>query len=213
MSHINGFGFIFALVMVVALAIFWRNFFIKIRLGKSIKWIALGYVAVLLLGAILTSISEPTAKQVSAEQRQQMDAYNKQLLQQFNNKKITIPEDNMWVQDVDTAEEYYIHENEEVRYKIVRSNKLTNTVEGKVYYLKYATKQMNLTGELPSLIIDEGENEVDIRRKDMPTVKVLTDRLDFIKDEGFQVDDVEGDVFQDVLVLLEVPKNLNVVKE
>lgn len=213
MSIINGFGFIFALVMVVALAIFWRNFFIKIRLGKSIKWIALGYVAVLLLGAILTSISEPTAKQVSAEQRQQMDAYNKQLLQQFNNKKITIPEDNMWVQDVDTAEEYYIHENEEVRYKIVRSNKLTNTVEGKVYYLKYATKQMNLTGELPSLIIDEGENEVDIRRKDMPTVKVLTDRLDFIKDEGFQVDDVEGDVFQDVLVLLEVPKNLNVVKE
>lgn len=213
MSIINGFGFIFALVMVVALAIFWRNFFIKIRLGKTIKWIALGYVAVLLVGAILTSISEPTAKQVSAEQRQQMDAYNKQLLQQFNNKKITIPEDNMWVQDVDTAEEYYIHENEEVRYKIVRSNKLTNTVEGKVYYLKYATKQMNLTGELPSLIIDEGENEVDIRRKDMPTVKVLTDRLDFIKDEGFQVDDVEGDVFQDVLVLLEVPKNLNVVKE
>ena len=128
MSIINGFGFIFALVMVVALAIFWRNFFIKIRLGKTIKWIALGYVAVLLVGAILTSISEPTAKQVSAEQRQQMDAYNKQLLQQFNNKKITIPEDNMWVQDVDTAEEYYIHENEEVRYKIVRSNKLTNTV-------------------------------------------------------------------------------------
>ena len=64
-----------------------------------------------------------------------------------------------------------------------------------------------------STFFDEGENEVDIRRKDMPTVKVLTDRLDFIKDEGFQVDDVEGDVFQDVLVLLEVPKNLNVVKE
>ena len=213
MSHISVFGFIFLIVLVLVVALVSRKLFIKIRLGKSIKWIALGYVAVLLLGAILTSISEPTAKQVSAEQRQQMDAYNKQLLQQFNNKKITIPEDNRWVQDVDTAEEYYIHENEEVRYKIVRSNKLTNTVEGKVYYLKYATKQMNLTGELPSLIIDEGENEVDIRRKDMPTVKVLTDRLDFIKDEGFQVDDVEGDVFQDVLVLLEVPKNLNVVKE
>lgn len=213
MSHISVFGFIFLIVLVLVVALVSRKLFIKIRLGKSIKWIALGYVAVLLLGAILTSISEPTAKQVSAEQRQQMDAYNKQLLQQFNNKKITIPEDNMWVQDVDTAEEYYIHENEEVRYKIVRSNKLTNTVEGKVYYLKYATKQMNLTGELPSLIIDEGENEVDIRRKDIPTVKVLTDRLDFIKDEGFQVDDVEGDVFQDVLVLLEVPKNLNVVKE
>lgn len=213
MNTISVFGFIFLIVLVLVVVLVSRKLFIKIRLGKSIKWIALGYVAVLLLGAILTSISEPTAKQVSAEQRQQMDAYNKQLLQQFNNKKITIPEDNMWIQDVDTAEEYYIHENEEVRYKIVRSNKLTNTVEGKVYYLKYATKQMNLTGELPRLIIDEGENEVDIRRKDMPTVKVLTDRLDFIKDEGFQVDDVEGAVFQDVLVLLEVPKNLNVVKE
>lgn len=213
MSHISVFGFIFLIVLVLVVVLVSRKLFIKIRLGKSIKWIALGYVAVLLLGAILTSISEPTAKQVSAEQRQQMDAYNKQLLQQFNNKKMTVPEDNMWVQDVDTSEEYYIQENEEVRYKIVRSNKLTNTVEGKVYYLKYATKQMNLTGELPELIIDEGENEVDIRRKDMPTVKVLTDRLDFIKDEGFQVNDVEGDVFQDVLVLLEVPKNLKVVKE
>lgn len=211
MSIINGFIFLLVLVLVVVLVS--RKLFIKIRLGKSIKWIALGYVVVLLLGAILTSISEPTAKQVSAEQRQQMDAYNKQLLQQFNNKKIMIPEDNKWIQDIDTSKEYYIHENEEVRYKIVRSNKLTNTVEGKVYYLKYATKQMNLTGELPRWIIDEGENEVDIRRKDMSTVKVLTDRLDFIKDEGFQVDDVEGAVFQNVLVLLEVPKNLNVVKE
>lgn len=211
MSIINGFIFLLVLVLVVVLVS--RKLFIKIRLGKSIKWIALGYVVVLLLGAILTSISEPTAKQVSAEQRQQMDAYNKQLLQQFNNKKIMIPEDNKWIQDIDTSKEYYIHENEEVRYKIVRSNKLTNTVEGKVYYLKYATKQMNLTGELPRWIIDEGENEVDIRRKDMPIVKVLTDRLDFIKDEGFQVDDVEGAVFQNVLVLLEVPKNLNIVKE
>jgi len=201
---------LFLFILVVLCASLFRQWLVKIRWTGSIKWLACGYVAVLVLVAVIVSLSEPAIPKISAEHYQKLQLENETLAKQFEQQHITIPADKAWEQPVDVTQPFILYKSPDIQYQIKRVPSLKNTVRGKIYYANIANIQADMSKIIPEPVIEIDDNFLDILFEKGGQVKRLTDRLNFINGQQL-VFEQTSDMYR-MYIVLEVPKNLTIKK-
>lgn len=202
-------GLLFFVIVVLCARLF-RQLLVKIRWTGSIKWLASGYVAVLVLVAVIVSLAGPALPKISAEHYQKLQRENETLAQQFEEQRITTPANKAWEQPVDVTQPFILYSNPDVHYQIKRVPSLKNTVRGKIYYANIATMQADMSKIMPEPVIEIDDNFLDILFEKHGQVKMLTDRLNFINEQRLVV--AQTSYASRIYVVLEVPTKLHMKK-
>ncbi|WP_010288970.1 hypothetical protein [Kurthia massiliensis] len=202
---------ILLLLIAIVLLLLLRRVLVTIRLKGKIKWIAGGYVVVLIIIAIIVSCKTPTLRDATEAQLRQAAAQQADL----RKGKISLPVRQTWTQKIDPSKPFLIDTTVFSSYKVVENHQLKDRVRVTLYDNTLIFNDIDYTPANIQVDVRTGDEGFSLEVPEMypQNIHVLTDRLFYIDGQLHLFEDEGAKAFGIFLVKVEVPKGVHVEAE
>lgn len=202
--------FALAVIALLMIGLMLMKVSMRIRYSSSIKWIASGYVIILIICAVMAARQTPTVQDASPARLAAAKAHNAQLMDAFEKGTNNLPPEKTWTQRIDETAPVILQADILSYYRVVENESLHNQIRVELFTNDAITDNIDYKEVLRAVHIEKGDQGFDITYPHPLTVNVLTDRLFFVSGQHRAFGEVSDYEPGSVYVRVEVPTGVTV---